>query len=52
MRISVLADEKGVSVSNCRGWSRPEPYWTLPKAWAVQKTIYPQISVLIAKSAF
>lgn len=28
------ADEKGVSVS------RPEPFRTLPKVWAVSKTIF------------
>lgn len=43
---------KGGFCEQVQGGSRPEPFWTLPKAWAVSKTIYPQISVLMAKSTF
>lgn len=53
-------ESQGFCVSWWKGWfceqlqggRRQETFWTLPKAWAVSKTIYPQISVLIAKSTF
>lgn len=32
MKTSVLANEKDVSVSNDRGWDRPEPF---PEAWVI-----------------
>lgn len=36
-------------MSNDRGWDRPEPF---PEAWVIWKTVYPQISLVIAKAAF